>query len=129
MLQLFGDVRGLLKDLFPVEFPDKIAARLCHRHVDESRALVEGHPESADDARVLVLHAKLPLLVDLVPYVDEARLYKQNLAELVKLAGYLRSLLVNDWLQVLKNQNHEVSVVAVVPSVKVSNPERAFFAD
>ena len=115
--------------MFPVEFPHEVPAGLCHRHVDESRALVEGHPKSADDAGILVLHAKLPLLVDLVPYVDEARLYKQNLAELVKLAGYLRSLLVNDWLQVLKNQNHEVSVVAVVPSVKVSNPERAFFAD
>ena len=129
MLQLFGDVRGLLKDLFPVELSDEVAAGLCHRHVDESRALVEGHSESADDARVLVLHAKLPLLVDLVPYVDKACLYEQNLAELVELAGYLRSLLVNDWLQVLKNQNHEVSVVAVVPSVEVSNPERAFFAD
>ena len=76
LLQLLSDIGVLLQDVFPDPFSNEVARGFGHGHVDEGRSLVKCDPEPADDARVLVLYAKVPLLVDLIPDVYEALHYE-----------------------------------------------------
>ena len=87
---------------------------------------LESDPKPTDRAPVLVPDREDFLLVDLKSDGDITLLDEVDLSKLVELFIDIRAFVVENWLQIRKHTDHEISVLSIGPSIKLFNASHIY---
>ena len=104
--------------LSPILLSDNISFASNKRLIYEKASLVIGCFEFTDDSVSWESHFKMNLLVNFISNVVKPFFNENNLIDVVKFCEKQFTLIVENWLKILKNLNHKVLVFKVFPRVE-----------
>ena len=97
---------------------DDITFNILESSVDEQTSLVKTDFKGSDDSLVEMSLLKNNFLVDLIASVVQASLNEDDFVNVIQLVENCGSSWVVNWFKLLKNSDHEVLVVKVLPGVE-----------